>query len=117
MVVLAAATAWILRDWSAGRAVYAIGSNADAARLAGIDTALYRCVIFGAGGALTGIGALLNAVRFNQIPSNGGIGLEMKVVAARAIVMPIAAVRFPARAVEGELNCLSPKMKRTAAMM
>jgi rhamnose transport system permease protein len=24
----------------------------------------------------------LNAVRFNQVPSNGGIGLEMKVIAA-----------------------------------
>ncbi len=26
--------------------------------------------------------ALLNAVRFNQIPSNAGLGLEMKVIAA-----------------------------------
>jgi rhamnose transport system permease protein len=38
--------------------------------------------VFAAGGALTGIAALLNAVRFNQIPSNAGLGLEMKVVAA-----------------------------------
>ena len=33
-------------------------------------------------GALTGLAAVLNAVRFNQIPSNAGIGLEMKVIAA-----------------------------------
>jgi rhamnose transport system permease protein len=33
-------------------------------------------------GALTGVAAALNAVRFNQIPSNTGIGLEMKVIAA-----------------------------------
>ena len=31
---------------------------------------------------LTGLAAMLNAVRFNQIPSNAGIGLEMKVIAA-----------------------------------
>jgi rhamnose transport system permease protein len=33
-------------------------------------------------GALTGFAATLNAVRFNQIPSNAGLGLEMKVIAA-----------------------------------
>ena len=36
-------------------------------------------------GALTGLAALLNAARFNQIPSNTGIGLEMKVIAAVVI--------------------------------
>ena len=35
-----------------------------------------------AGGRLTGLAALLNSVRFNQIPSNAGLGLEMKVIAA-----------------------------------
>ena len=44
------------------------------------------CVMGGARdavlGTLTGLAALLNAVRFNQIPSNLGIGLEMKVIAA-----------------------------------
>ena len=38
--------------------------------------------VFVAAGALTGLAALLNAVRFNQIPSNAGLGLEMKVIAA-----------------------------------
>jgi rhamnose transport system permease protein len=33
-------------------------------------------------GALTGLAAVLNAVRFNQIPANAGLGLEMKVIAA-----------------------------------
>jgi hypothetical protein len=36
-------------------------------------------------------------------------------VAPRASAIPIAARRFPARAVEGELSCFRPKMKRTAA--
>src|SRR5438128_1266829 len=67
---------------AAGGAVYATGSNAQAARLASIDTAFVKLSVFTAGGALTGLAALLNSVRFNQIPSNTGIGLEMKVIAA-----------------------------------
>jgi rhamnose transport system permease protein len=72
----------VLRHIAAGRAVYATGSDPDAARLAGLNTALVKCAVFTIAGALTGLGALLNAVRFNQIPSNAGIGLEMKVIAA-----------------------------------
>ena len=62
--------------------MYATGSNAEAARLAGIDTRLTTFSVFAITGALTGIAAVLNSVRFNQIPSNAGLGLEMKVIAA-----------------------------------
>jgi rhamnose transport system permease protein len=79
---LAAALAWGLRNVGAGRAIYATGSDVDAARLAGLDTRAVKFVVFAAGGALTGLAALLNAVRFNQIPSNAGLGLELKVIAA-----------------------------------
>jgi ribose/xylose/arabinose/galactoside ABC-type transport system permease subunit len=82
VVLTAGAAAWLLRESLAGRAIYAVGSNAGAARLAGIPTRRVTLGVFVAGGLLTGLGALLNAVRFHQIPSNGGIGLEMKVVAA-----------------------------------
>ena len=41
---------------AAGRAVYATGSNPDAARLAGIDTARVKFVVFMTAGALTGAG-------------------------------------------------------------
>ena len=80
--VLIAAMAWSARNLAAGRAVYATGSNADAARLAGLDTAFVKAAVFTAAGALTGLASLLNSVRFNQIPSNAGLGLEMKVIAA-----------------------------------
>jgi rhamnose transport system permease protein len=80
--VLTIAFAWGLRHVAAGRAVYATGSNPDAARLAGLDTAAVKCAVFAIVGTLTGLAAVLNAVRFNQIPSNAGIGLEMKVIAA-----------------------------------
>jgi rhamnose transport system permease protein len=76
------AIAWMGANMAAGRAVYATGSNPDAARLAGLDTALVKFAVFTAAGALTGLAALLNSVRFNQIPSNAGLGLELKVIAA-----------------------------------
>jgi rhamnose transport system permease protein len=50
-----------------------------------------KFTVFAAGGALTGLAALLNAVRFNQIPSNAGLGLELKVIAA--VVVGGAAIR------------------------
>jgi rhamnose transport system permease protein len=74
--------AWTLRHVAAGRAVYATGSNREAARLAGIDTALVTFAVFAIAGGLTGLAAVLNSVRFNQIPSNAGLGLELKVIAA-----------------------------------
>src|SRR5262245_31190270 len=67
---------------AAGRAVYATGSDPDSARLAGIDTARVKFTAFAVAGALTGLAAIVNDVRFNQIPSNAGIGLEVRVIAA-----------------------------------
>ncbi len=81
-VSFVAAAGWGLRNLRAGRAIYATGSNMEAARLSGIDTNLYTYGVFAVTGALTGIAAVLNSVRFNQIPSNAGLGLEMKVIAA-----------------------------------
>jgi rhamnose transport system permease protein len=73
---------WALRNIGAGRAVYAVGSDAEAARLAGIEPQRLIFGIFALMGALVGLAALLNAVRFNAVPSNAGIGLELKAVAA-----------------------------------
>jgi rhamnose transport system permease protein len=88
---LFAAVAWSMRHLRIGRSVFAAGSNPDAARLAGMNTAMLTCVVFALSGALTGLAALLNAVRFNQIPSNAGLGLEMKVIAA--VIVGGAAIR------------------------
>jgi rhamnose transport system permease protein len=79
---LFAGVAWCLRSVAAGRALYATGSNEQAARLAGFNTALIKTAVFATAGLLTGLASMLNAVRFSQIPSNAGIGLEMKVIAA-----------------------------------
>jgi ribose/xylose/arabinose/galactoside ABC-type transport system permease subunit len=76
------AMAWMLRHLRLGRALYAVGSDAEAARLAGVEPARVVAGTFMMMGALTGLAALLNAVRFSSIPSNMGIGLELKAIAA-----------------------------------
>jgi rhamnose transport system permease protein len=79
---LALGIGWGLRNLPAGRSVYATGSNENAARLLGIDSALVTFFVFTITGALTGCAALLNSIRFSQIPSNTGLGMEMKVITA-----------------------------------
>lgn len=81
-LVIFAVFAWSLRNLNLGRSVYAVGSDAEAARLAGIKPQNVVFGVFVVMGALVGLAALLNAVRFNSIPSNTGIGLELKAVAA-----------------------------------
>jgi rhamnose transport system permease protein len=73
---------WMLRHLAAGRAIYAVGSDPEAARLAGIEPRRVVFAVFAVAGALTGLAALLNAVRFSAVPSNMGVGLELKAVAA-----------------------------------
>jgi rhamnose transport system permease protein len=74
--------AWALRRLWAGRAIYAVGSDAESARLAGIEPRLVVFGVFVLRGALTGLAALLNAIRFSVVPGNPGVGLELKAIAA-----------------------------------
>ena len=81
-LLVLAAFSWLLRNLGVGRAIYAVGSDAEAARLAGIESHSVVFWVFAVTGALVGLAALLNAVRFGAVPSNAGIGLELKAVAA-----------------------------------
>lgn len=81
-VLAVAAAAFGLRYLRAGRAVFATGSSEASARIMGIRTERVVFSVFTLTGALTGLAAALNAVRFHQVPSNAGLGLEMKVIAA-----------------------------------
>jgi rhamnose transport system permease protein len=76
------AARWALRHVAAGRAVYATGSNAEAARLVGLRPARVVLGVFVLMGALTGLAALLSVIQFVDVQTNAGIGLELKVIAA-----------------------------------
>jgi rhamnose transport system permease protein len=73
---------WTSRNLAAVRAIYATGSDVEAARLAGLPTNQVALWVFVLMGALTGIAALLNAVRFSDVPANSGINLELRAIAA-----------------------------------
>ena len=79
---LVLAFAWALANLRAGRAVYATGSDAEAARLAGISPPQVICWVFVLTGLLTGLAAALNAIRFREVQSSAGVGLELKTIAA-----------------------------------
>jgi len=81
-LILFAAFAWSLRNLIIGRKVYAVGSDAEAARLAGINSPTVVFWVFVIMGSLVGVAAMLNAVRFSSIPGNSGMGLELKAIAA-----------------------------------
>jgi rhamnose transport system permease protein len=81
-LILFVALWWASRNVAALRAVYATGSDSEAARLAGIAVTRVVFWVFALTGALTGLAALLNAVRFSDVPANSGNNLELKAIAA-----------------------------------
>ena len=80
--ILFAALWWASRNLSAFREIYATGSDAEAARLAGISTRQVVFAVFVLMGALAGAAALLNVTRFSDVPANSGINLELETIAA-----------------------------------
>lgn len=81
-LVLLVLLALALRHLAAGRFVYAIGSDAEAARLAGLRPRLCTFLVFVLMGALTGLAAMMNIIQSPQVQPLGGTGLELKVIAA-----------------------------------
>jgi rhamnose transport system permease protein len=71
-----------LRHLAAGRFLYALGSDAEAARLAGLRPRLGTFLVFVLLGALTGLAALMNVVQSPQVQPLSGTGLELEVIAA-----------------------------------
>jgi rhamnose transport system permease protein len=73
---------WGMRYLAAGRAVYATGSDAEAARLAGLRPARMTLGVFAVTGGLAGLAAVLTAVRSSTVDADLGKGLELQVIAA-----------------------------------
>ena len=71
-----------LRYLAAGRMVYATGSDAEAARLAGIRTKRVVFLGFVLMGGLTGLAALLNSICFPYVAPAAGDLMELQVIAA-----------------------------------
>jgi rhamnose transport system permease protein len=79
---LLVALAWAMRNLRIGRTLYAVGTDAEAARLAGISPQGVTLLVFVFIGALTGLGAMMNLAQSPQVQPLTGNGLELKVIAA-----------------------------------
>jgi len=81
-VVILILLALAMRHLAAGRFIYAVGTDAEAARLAGIRPQLVTFLVFVSIGALTGLAAMMNLAQSPQVQPLTGHGLELKVIAA-----------------------------------
>ena len=85
LVVLALLTGFILKYTRLGRYAYAIGSNVEAARYAGVPIRRYLVAIYTFGGAMTGLAGMIEGSRLMTGQPTAGQGYELSVIAAVVI--------------------------------
>jgi rhamnose transport system permease protein len=74
-----------LRDFRAGRELYAIGSNPEGARLAGVRSERRVFSAFVLSGALAGLAGVLFTARFGTVDATAGTGYELTVISATVV--------------------------------
>jgi len=84
VIVIVIVGQW-LRDFRAGRELYAIGSNPEGARLAGVRSERRVLTAFVLAGALAGLGGVLFTARFGTVDATAGVGYELTVIAAAVV--------------------------------
>jgi len=78
--------AWFVLKYTAfGRNIYAIGGNAQAARLSGVRVELIGIAVFSIAGALAGLASLIQMGRLGAATPIAGQGLELQTIAAVVI--------------------------------
>jgi rhamnose transport system permease protein len=82
VAALVGAGAYGLASFRPGRELYAIGSNPDAARLAGVPTGRRIFWAFVVSGGVAGLAGVLWAATYGTIDSTAGYGYELTVIAA-----------------------------------
>lgn len=85
MIISALVIGAMLAYTSFGRHVYAVGGNAVAARLSGINVSRVRITVFTLCGMFAAIAGMLHASRLNQGSPNESMGYEMNAIAAVVI--------------------------------
>ncbi len=82
MAAVLLGTHWFLARTRWGVYVYAVGGNAEAARLAGISLAGIQVLVYVLAGALSGLAGLVLAARLSSAQPNTGVGFELDAIAA-----------------------------------
>ncbi|WP_425148575.1 ABC transporter permease [Deinococcus sp.] len=74
-----------LSGYRGGREYYAVGSNAEAATLAGINVTRRTLSGFVISGAIAGLAGVLYLARYGTVDASAGTGLELQVIAAAVV--------------------------------
>lgn len=85
MLILTVAAAIWMRYSSLGRAIYAVGGNAEAARLSGIDRERTIVKVFAIHGVFVGIAGILFATQLSIIQSTVPPNLELTIITASVV--------------------------------
>ena len=85
LVVLGIISAFILKKTVIGRHIYAVGSNEDAAKLSGINTAKIRMFAYSYSGIMAAIAVIVLAARVNSGQPTIATGYECNAIAASVI--------------------------------
>ena len=85
LLAVALGGAFITRNTTFGRYLYAIGGNPDAARLSGINIRRHLLAVFCIMGALAGVAALIYTSRVGSASPDAGVLLELDAIAACVI--------------------------------
>jgi ribose transport system permease protein len=85
VVLVALGTHFLLVSTLPGRYCYAIGSNIEAARYAGVRVSRYQIGFYALLGALTGLGGSIESARLVTGQPTAGEGYELRVIAAVVI--------------------------------
>ncbi len=85
MIVLTLLAALWMRYSNTGRAIYAVGGNAEAARLSGISKQRTIMKVFAIHGGFTGIAAVLFATQLSVIQSTVPPNLELTIITASVV--------------------------------
>src|SRR4051794_38315650 len=80
-----AVTSFVLRRTVFGRYVYAVGSNPESARLAGVPVTRVLVAVYAIGGLLAALGGVLFTSRLNAGIPTGGPGYELNAIPARVV--------------------------------
>jgi ribose/xylose/arabinose/galactoside ABC-type transport system permease subunit len=81
-IAILVVAALVLRYTPFGRAVYAIGSNEEAARLSGIEVGRVKTTVYIISGFTAGVGAIMYCSQFASAPAIAGEGYELDAIAA-----------------------------------
>lgn len=73
---------FILRKTTLGMHVYAVGGNANAARLTGIKVGMVLTFVYALSGLMAGLGGIMSASRLYSANGNLGVGYELDAIAA-----------------------------------